>query len=112
VNEIAGYVKKENFIRAFEIYVDKANPALSDWAKEIGDLSHNCCRSILNRCQETVGWLWKQADISREIDDTLCEYEIISLVKPPAVTATLCRIRVHLTHSISPSQIRTICQNN
>jgi predicted HicB family RNase H-like nuclease len=82
VSEIAGYIKKENFIRAFEIYVDKENPALTALAKQIGDLSHSYCRSILDRCQETAGWLWKQADITREIDDMLCEYEIISLAKP------------------------------
>ena len=82
VNEIAGYVKSENYIRAFEIYVDKVNPTLLVLAKQIGDLSHGYCRSILDRCQETAGWLWKQADISREIDDMLCEYEVISLAKP------------------------------
>jgi hypothetical protein len=82
VREIAGYIRKENFIRAFEIYVDKVNPQLSVLAKQIGDLSHGYCRSILDRCQETAGWLWKQADITREIDDMLCEYEIITLAKP------------------------------
>lgn len=80
--EIARYIKKENFIRAFELYVDKVNPQLSVLAKQIGDLSHGYCRAILDRCQETAGWLWKQADITREIEDMLCEYEIISLAKP------------------------------
>lgn len=82
VETIAGYVEKAHFIRAFEIYVDKVNPALSVLAKQMGDYSHDYCSSILDRCQETAGWLWKQADISREIDDILCEYEIISLAKP------------------------------
>lgn len=82
VSETAEYIKRENFVHAFEIYVDKVNPQLSVLAKQIGDLSHGYCRSILDRCQETAGWLWKQADISREIDDMLCEYEIISLAKP------------------------------
>lgn len=82
VNEIAAYVKKENFIRAFEIYADKVNPQLPVLAEQIGDLSHGYCRSILDRCQETAGWLWRQADISREMDDMLCEYEIILLAKP------------------------------
>jgi hypothetical protein len=82
VGAIADYIKKENFIRAFEIYVDKVNPALSTLANSIGDVSHGYCLSILDRCQETAGWLWKQADISREIDDMLCEYEIILLAKP------------------------------
>jgi hypothetical protein len=82
VGTIADYVKKtENFLSAFEIYVDKENPALLALAKSIGDVTHGYCLSILDRCQETAGWLWKQADISREIDDMLCEYEIISLAK-------------------------------
>jgi hypothetical protein len=82
VGAIADYIKTENFVSAFEIYVDKENPSLSALAKSIGDVSHGYCRAILDRCQETAGWLWKQADISREIDDMLCEYEIISLAKP------------------------------
>ena len=82
VSVIANYVKTENFVRAFEIYVDKESPALSTLAQSIGDVSHGYCRAILERCQETAGWLWKQADISREIDDMVCEYEVISLAKP------------------------------
>lgn len=82
VDAIADYIKRENFVRAFEIYVDKVNPTLSALANSIGDVSHGYCHSILARCQETAGWLWKQADISREIDDMMCEYEIISLAKP------------------------------
>lgn len=82
VNVIAEYIKTENFIRAFEIYVDKVNPALGALANSIGDVSHGYCRAILDRCQETAGWLWKQADISREIDDMLCEYEVIHLARP------------------------------
>lgn len=82
VTAIANYIKTENFVSAFEIYVDKENPALSALAKSIGDVSHGYCRAILERCQETAGWLWKQADISREIDDMVCEYEVIDLAKP------------------------------
>lgn len=82
VTAIASYIKTENFVRAFEIYVDKENPALSALARSIGDVSHGYCSAILKRCQETAGWLWKQADISREIDDMACEYEVIDLAKP------------------------------
>lgn len=82
VDAIAGYIKRENFIRAFEIYVDKVNPNLFVLAKKVGDLSHEYCGSILERCQETAGWLWKQADISREIEDMAYEYEVIDLAKP------------------------------
>jgi hypothetical protein len=79
---IAGYIKPENFTRAFEFYVDKEKPALAELARSIGDVSHGYCRAILDKAAETAGWLWKQADISKEIDDTLCEYEVISLAKP------------------------------
>lgn len=82
VKDIVRYIKKENFIQAFDLYVDRVNPQLSLLAKQIGDLSHGYCSAILDRCQETAGWLWKQADITREIDDMLCEYEIVALAKP------------------------------
>ena len=82
VTTIADYIKTENFVSAFEIYVDKENPSLSALAKSIGDVSHGYCSTILERCQETAGWLWKQADISREIDDIASEYEVIDLAKP------------------------------
>jgi hypothetical protein len=78
---IAGYIKPEHFMRAFELYVDKENPALAELAKNIGDISHGYCGSISDKAAETAGWLWKQADISKEIDDMLCEYEVISLAK-------------------------------
>lgn len=82
VTAIAEYIKTENFVRAFEIYVDKESPTFSTLAKSIGDGSHEYCAAILERCQETAGWLWKQADISREIDDMAYEYEVIDLSKP------------------------------
>jgi hypothetical protein len=81
VGTIHGYIKSENFSKAFEIYVDRENPALAEFAESIGDVSHEYCRAILEKTAETAGWLWKQADISKEIDDMLCEYEVISLAK-------------------------------
>jgi hypothetical protein len=81
VDLIAGYVKRENFIRAFELYVDSANPGLAQLALKVGDVSHQYCRAILDKTAEAAGWLWKKADISKEIDETLCEYETISLAK-------------------------------
>jgi hypothetical protein len=81
VDVIAGYIKTENFAQAFEIYVDKESSELAELAKSIGDISHEYCRTILRKAAETAGWLWKQADISKEIDTQFCEYEIISLVK-------------------------------
>ncbi len=82
VSVIASYIRTEHFVGAFEIYVDKESPALSALAKSIGDVAHGYCSAILERCQETAGWLWKQSDISREIDDMACEYEVIDLAKP------------------------------
>ena len=81
VGTIREYIKSENFSKAFEIYVDRENPALVELAKSIGDVSHGYCRAILEKTVETAGWLWKQADISNEIDDMLCKYKVISLAK-------------------------------
>jgi hypothetical protein len=82
VDEAADYIKRENFVCAFELYVDKESPLLAKLAQNIGDISHEYCISILDKAAETAGWLWKQADISKEIDDMLCEYEVISRAKP------------------------------
>jgi hypothetical protein len=81
VDVIAGYIKTENFAQAFELYVDKESPELAELAQSIGDISHEYCRAILGKAAETAGWLWKQADISKEINAQFCEYEIISLAK-------------------------------
>lgn len=78
---IANYIKKENFLRSFEIYIDKVAPELAGLAVSVGDVSHGYCTAILQKCQETAGWLWKQADISEEITEISCEYEIIRLAK-------------------------------
>lgn len=81
VEAIANYIKKENFLRSFEIYIDRVAPELAQLAGSIGDVSHGYCTAILQKCQETAGWLWKQADISKEITEISCEYEIICLAK-------------------------------
>lgn len=81
VEAIANYIKKENFLRSFEIYIDRVAPELARLAISIGDVSHGYCTAILQKCQETAGWLWKQADISKEITEISCEYEIIRLAK-------------------------------
>ncbi|MDR0706883.1 MAG: hypothetical protein LBF60_03270 [Treponema sp.] len=79
---IAGYIKPDNFVTAFQMYVDKTAPALITLAKEIGDVAHGYCQSILDNAAETAGWLWKESDISNEINETIQEYEIIKLLKP------------------------------
>lgn len=81
VGAITNYIKKENFLRAFELYIDRVAPELAQLAASIGDVSHGYCTAILQKCQETAGWLWKQADISEEITEISCEYEIIRLAK-------------------------------
>jgi len=82
VNVIAGFVKSENFAKAFELYVDRTNPSLAQLATEIGDYSHDYCRAILDKSAEAAGWIWKPADISNEIEEMLHEYEVIKLAKP------------------------------
>lgn len=81
INVIAGYIKTENFVTAFQMHVDKTAPKLISLAKEIGDISHGYCQSILNNAVETAGWLWKEIDISYEINEIEQEYEIIKLLK-------------------------------
>lgn len=81
VSTIANYIKQENFLRFFEIYIDRVASELAQLAISIGDISHGYCTAILQKCQETAGWLWKQADISEEITEISCEYEIIRLAK-------------------------------
>lgn len=81
VDIVAGYIKPENFVTAFQMYVDKTAPTLIALAKEIGDVAHGYCQSILNNTVETAGWLWKEIDISNEIKETEQEYEIIKLLK-------------------------------
>lgn len=79
VEAFAGYFKTENFLCAFEIYVDREFPQLTDLAKSVGDVSHRYCEAIREKFREAAGWLWNQADISKEAEDVLCEYEIIRL---------------------------------
>lgn len=81
IGTIANYIKRESFLRAFELYVDRVTPELARLATSIGDVSHGYCSAILQKCQEAAGWLWKQADISEEITEISCEYEIIRLAK-------------------------------
>lgn len=81
VDIIAGYIKTENFVTAFHMHVDKIAPTLISLAKEIGDVSHGYCQSILDNAVETAGWLWKEIDISNEINEVEQEYEIIKLLK-------------------------------
>lgn len=37
---------------------------------------------MIDKAAETAGLLWKQADISNEINETIREYEVIELLKP------------------------------
>lgn len=82
VDVIADYIKSENFVTAFDLYIDKTNLALAELAKRIGDVSHGYSRAIREKASEAAGWLWKQADISKEVDEMFCEYEVIELAKP------------------------------
>lgn len=81
---LSSYIHTETFVRAFQIYVDKAAPTLVLLAKEVGDISHGYCQAILGKTAETAGLLWNQVDITEEIDETIKEYEVIKLLKPIA----------------------------
>ena len=82
VSAVAEYIKGDCFLKAFELYVDKENPALAELARSIGDVTHGYCSAILDKSAETAGWLWRHSDISSEVEEMLREYEVISLAKP------------------------------
>jgi hypothetical protein len=82
IDTVAGYIKPDNFVTAFQKYVDNITPKLVSLAQIVGDVSHGYCQAILDKTAETAGLLWKPADISAEIDETIQEYEIIKLLKP------------------------------
>jgi len=82
VGIVANYIKDENFITAFQLYIDKHEPKLNSLAKSVGDVSHGYCQIILSKAAETAGFLWNQSDIDAEIKETMQEYEIIKLMKP------------------------------
>lgn len=82
VDIVASYIKPENFVTAFQKYVDENYPTLVVLANEIGDISHDYCRVVLDNAVETAGWLWNKMDISNEIDKTIQEYEVIKILKP------------------------------
>jgi hypothetical protein len=96
VDIVAGYIRPENFVIAFQMHVDKTAPSLISLAKEIGDVSHGYCQSILDNAAETAGWLWKQIDISNEINKTEQEYEIIKLLKSIVGFATFVQFKIAL----------------
>jgi len=82
IDAVAGYIKSDNFVTAFQMYVDKNAPTLVSLAQSVGDVSHGYCQAILDKTAETAGLLWKPSDISTEIDETIQEYEIIKILKP------------------------------
>lgn len=81
-DRVNSYIKPENFVTAFQMYVDSTAISLVALANEIGDVSHGYCQSVLANAVETAGWLWREMDISNEIDEVEQEYEIIKLLKP------------------------------
>lgn len=82
VDVVASYIKPENFVTAFNMYVDSKSPIIVELAAEVGDVSHEYCNSIKRRAVETSSYLWKETDISEEISATECEYEVIKMLKP------------------------------
>lgn len=87
VGAVSKYIKAENFVIAFQLYVDKNNPKLKQLANELGDLSHDYCNAILDKTATTAGLLWTPTDISKEIEETYTEYEVIKLTSDLIATA-------------------------
>ena len=77
----AKYVNESNFLTAFHRFVDRKRPDFSALAVEIGDMTHNYCQSILEKTASTSGWLWKEVDVTKEINQTFAEYEATKEIK-------------------------------
>lgn len=82
VDAISRYIERDNFVSAFRIYVDKTAPELRILAENVGDVSGGYCGAVKEKIGETAGWLWTQTDIGNEINRTICEYEVIKMLKP------------------------------
>ncbi|MCW2279509.1 hypothetical protein [Heliophilum fasciatum] len=82
ITTISGYMKPENFVAAFQIYVDKNAPTLKALAESVGDVSCGYCQAIKEKAAESAGLLWNKNDIASEIAETEQEYEVIKLLKP------------------------------
>lgn len=82
VDTINAYIKPENFLAAFRIYVDRTAPELRNLAEKVGDISGEYSSAVREKVGETAGWLWTQTDIGNEINRTVCEYEVIKMLKP------------------------------
>jgi hypothetical protein len=57
IDSVTDYIKSDNFMTAFQIYVDKNAPALVSLAQNVGDISHGYCQAILDKTAETAGLL-------------------------------------------------------
>ncbi|MHC1719234.1 MAG: hypothetical protein AB9844_00820 [Clostridiaceae bacterium] len=100
VATIANYIKPVNFLMAFQMYVKKSAPTLVSLANELGD-ADRYCQAILGKAVETAGLLWKETDISAEIDETTKEYEVIKLLTPLAGFTSF------VTYKIASDTLRT-----
>ena len=77
VQIIARFAKREYFMQAFALYVDAQKPEFRAQAEKVGDATQQYCKAILDKAAPEAGTLWNEADISREIDETFAEYEVV-----------------------------------
>jgi hypothetical protein len=77
VQIIARFAKREYFMQAFALYVDAQKPEFRAQAEKVGDATQQYCKAILDKAAAEAGTLWNEADISREIDETFAEYEVV-----------------------------------
>lgn len=78
---VAQYIKSEIFALAFQAYVDNKTPRLRSLAESVGDNMFSYCQAIREKAMETAGWLWSEPDLQAVIDETVCEYEVVSKIK-------------------------------
>ena len=105
---VSKYIVPENFIVAFQLFVDKKQPELKNLAIKIGDNSHDYCNAILSKTASTAGLLWKEADISNEIHETFLEYQVIDYLQDRLEIkgfATYSNIISSLKHAVNSCNI-------
>ncbi len=89
------------------MYVDKNKPELKQLAENLKDSSHRYCQSILDKTADLSGILWNEQDISKEIDETFCEYEVIRLVN-----SLICKDDWQKYESVKDILFRRITEDN
>lgn len=81
VETVAEYSKSTTYLSAFRKYVDGVDPELAELAEQVEDQTHQYCDMILNAARPSAGWLWNRIDISSEIANVHCAYQLMAKIR-------------------------------